>query len=319
MIRVYDRANLPDAVLEIIKIVRVRFATWTINFCPEKTGSPAEFSQAGIEVRWPQATNPDGSLEATQVVNEIVISNPTQGDFRWLREPEVHRHVDALFGPFFSPNGRFLLVQSTHPAVRIYDTRTWEQVRTLPGLPSDVVRYFPDKNWKLGVFASSKGDIGLWDSHKRRQIANLASGKELMDAEFSPDHSLVAVAFQSMTDVHPGGLRARIWRTNGTRVSELEPSNEIDHSSRDSLNVPDCWRGGPTASICSPLSTRRCSIPRTILRCGTRRLADMKETSPARATGSSGLWYSCRTGASLRNVIQAAKSTCGMRPRQSTE
>ena len=228
MIRVYDRANLPDAVLEIIKIVRVRFATWTINFCPEKTGSPAEFSQAGIEVRWPQATNPDGSLEATQVVNEIVISNPTQGDFRWLREPEVHRHVDALFGPFFSPNGRFLLVQSTHPAVRIYDTRTWEQVRTLPGLPSDVVRYFPDKNWKLGVFASSKGDIGLWDSHKRRQIANLASGKELMDAEFSPDHSLVAVAFQSMTDVHPGGLRARIWRTNGTRVSELEPSNEIE-------------------------------------------------------------------------------------------
>jgi WD40 repeat protein len=226
-VRVYDRANPPDPVLEIIRLVRVRFALWSIDFPPEKTGSPAEFSQAGIEVRWPRATSPDGSLEATQGAYEIVISSSTKGDFRWLREPEVNRHVDALFGPFFSLDGRFLLVQSTHPAVHIYDTSTWEQIQTLPGLPPDVVGYFPDKDWKLGVFASSKGDIGLWDSHTRRQIASFASGEELMDAAFSPDHSLVAVAVQRKTEEQTSGLHVRIWRTDGAPVSELEPWNQI--------------------------------------------------------------------------------------------
>ena len=227
VVRVYDRANLPDPVLEIIRIVRVRFAPWSIQFPPEKRGSSAEFSQAGIQVRWPRATSPDGSLEATQSAYEIVISSPTKGDFRWLREPEVNRHVDALFGPFFSLDGRFLLVQSTHPAVRIYETRTWEQIQTLPDLPSDVVGYFPDEDWKLGVFASSKGDIGLWDSHTRRQIASLTSGEELMDAAFSPDHSLVGVALQRKSEEQTGGLHVRIWRTDGTPVSELEPWNQI--------------------------------------------------------------------------------------------
>jgi len=227
VIRVYDRANLPDPVLEIIRLLRVRFATWSIHFPPEKTGSAAEFSQAGIQVRWPRATSPDGSLEATQNLYEIVISSPAKGDFRWLREPEVNRHIDGVFGPFFTPNGRFLLVQSTHPALRIYDTKTWQPVQTLRGLPPDVVSYFPDKNWKLAVFASSKGDVGLWDFHRRRQIASFASGEELVDAAFSPDHSLVAVALRCKTDEQTTELHVRIWRTDGTPVSELEPWNQI--------------------------------------------------------------------------------------------
>lgn len=226
VVRVYDRANLPDRVLEIIRINRAGVTPWSIHFPPEKAGSTAEFWQADLRVHWPLATSPDGSLVVSQGNYELVISGPTKGELHELREPEVNRHIDGLFGSFFSPDGRYLLVQSTHPAVRIYETKTWEQVQTLPSLPPDVVRYFPDKDWELGVFASSKGDIGLWDSHTGRTITSLHTGEQLMDAAFSPDHSLVAFALSSKTEEQES-LRVRIWRTNGTSVSELNPWDQI--------------------------------------------------------------------------------------------
>jgi WD40 repeat protein len=227
VVRVYDRANLPDSVLEIIRTSRADIKPWSLQFAPEKVGSESEFSKSGIQVPWPRPTSPDGSLYAAQGYYEIVISSPKQPALRELREPEVNRHIDGLFGAFFTPDGRFLLVQSTHPAIRIYDTKTWEQVESLPNLPTDAVAYFPDTDWRLAVFASSAGKIGLWDSGMRREIAQFGTGAELLDAAFSPDHSLVAVATQEKNEANKDEIRVRVWRVDGGLLSELRPSDQI--------------------------------------------------------------------------------------------
>jgi hypothetical protein len=160
VVRVYDRANLPDPVLEILRVSHAAIKPWSVHFPAKKVGSPQEFSEAGIAAHWPRPTSPDGTLEIAQGYYEIVVSSPDRPALHEFREPEINRHIDGLYGAFFTPDGRFLLVQSTHPALRIYDTNTWQPVESLPGIPADAVGYFPDKDWKVGVFASAGGEIG---------------------------------------------------------------------------------------------------------------------------------------------------------------
>lgn len=225
--RVYDRANIPDVIWEILKLTGTNIQHWSLHFLPEKKGSQAELSQAGIEVRWPQTISPDGSLRAEKGNYEIIIRNAKHVEIRHLREPEIKRHVDTLFAPFFSPDGRFLLVQSSHPAIRIYDTKTWQLLPSLPGLPRDVVAYFPDKDWKLAVFASSEGEIGLWDSRSRRKTATLGTDQKLLDAAFSPDQALVAVVTRGRKEGNTGKTQVRVWRSDGSMLSELQQHSDL--------------------------------------------------------------------------------------------
>jgi WD40 repeat protein len=227
-VRVYDRANMPDAVLQIIRLAGASIQPWTIHFPPEKVASAAELSAAGIPVPSYDRVSPDGSLKVAQGYHNVVVGSPTQPAIRELQEPEINRHIDSLFGAVFTPGGRYLLLQSSRPAIRIYDTKTWEPVDGLPGLPADAVAYYPDTDWKRAVFASSKGDMGLWNSSTQRELRNFGIG-EILDVAFSPDHSLVAVAWQAKNNDTDGALRVQVWRTDsGSLAAELQPSEQIE-------------------------------------------------------------------------------------------
>jgi WD40 repeat protein len=226
--RVYDRANMPDPVLKIIRLAGARIQPWTIHFPSEKVASAAEFVMAGIPVPSYDGVSPDGSLKVAQGYYNVVVTSPAQPGIRELSEPEINRHFDSLFGAFFTPDGRYLLLQSSRPAIRIYDTKTWEPVSRLPGLPPDTVAYYPDSAWKQAVFASSKGDMGLWNSSAQREVRNFGIG-EILDVAFSPDHSLVAVAWQAKNNDTDGALHVPVWRTDsGSLAAELQPSEQIE-------------------------------------------------------------------------------------------
>lgn len=69
---------------------------------------------------------------------------------------EMHQPANGpsyvyMYAAWFTPDGRHLLVLSSVPDIRIYDTSTWEQVDKLPGVPSDAVAYYPSRDWKHGV------------------------------------------------------------------------------------------------------------------------------------------------------------------------
>jgi len=227
-VRVYDRANMPDAVLQIIRLTGAGIQPWTIHFPPEKVAPADEFVAAGIPIPSYERVSPDGSLKVAQGYYNVAIVSPTQPRIRELREPEINRHIDSLFGAVFTPDGRYLLLQSSRPAIRIYDTKTWEAVDRLPGLPADTVAYYPDTDWKQAVFASSKGDMGLWNSSAEREVSNFGIG-EILDVAFSPNHSLVAVAWQAKGNDRDGALHVRVWRAdNGSLAAELQPSEQIE-------------------------------------------------------------------------------------------
>lgn len=227
LVRIYDRANLPDRILDAMAIVGAGIEPWTRHFAAQKTGTAAEFQAAPIHVPSYLSHSPDGTLEVAQGNYEVVVTTVGQPGYHELKEPEVNRHYDSLFGAIFSPDGRYLLLQSSRPAVRIFDTKTWEPVATLPGMPTDVVGYYPDTDWKRAVFVSSTGRFGLWDPITRREIANLGSAGKILDVSFSPDCSLVAVAFLTKAN-DSSTFHTRIWDLDGTVVSELRFAGQIE-------------------------------------------------------------------------------------------
>ncbi len=62
---------------------------------------------------------------------------------------------------------------SNLPAIYIYDTQTWRQVDSLPGLPSGGVAYYPSTNWKHGVVISAADKAELWNATATRTLATL--------------------------------------------------------------------------------------------------------------------------------------------------
>lgn len=221
---VYDRANLPDSILEILALTGAATGPMTMNFPPtvtrtqEEPGDKEEVGDKGIPVdaigirrthpRNPvtHALGPDTVTLAISPNREFMVERdlPFDGrlvvsDTKWpsvvLEKPDyvVNRRWIYFSHAWFSPDGRFLLLLSNLPAIYIYDTATWQQLKSSPGLPADALVYYPSSDWKRGVAVSRDGETSLWDAVAGRKLDTLDLDCELNGVSFSPDDSLVAV------------------------------------------------------------------------------------------------------------------------------
>jgi WD40 repeat protein len=275
LVRVYDRANAPDKILEILRLTHSRIKSWAPSIEPLSKWTAGDYSYYGGFGLCADGTRivtsgangpfriweaqsfapfkelplsfiplPDGSSKSPTPVfgftfspdqSLVIVDGMGQVDVRdarsWegirqLAEPDIGRERHGLTSPIFTPNGRFLLLQSDEPAVRIFDTTTWNKVDSIPGMPPGAVSYFPAQNGNRAIYASKSGSIGLWDPHARREVAELDTNGRVLRVSFSPDESLVAV----MTLHQNGGTntsnnyRLRIWgASNGELAHELRP------------------------------------------------------------------------------------------------
>src|SRR5262245_12338819 len=159
---VYDRADAPAEILEILRLSRSGIRSWLPQFQPvsewaahESYGDvalcmspdgkqiisssrqgPLRFWNPGTrevvkEVSIPQyisveglSFSPDGSLAAIQGRYEVrLLDTGTWRRFRDFTEPMIgQKPVSHLQ---FTPDGRFLLLRSGEPALLVYDTKTW--------------------------------------------------------------------------------------------------------------------------------------------------------------------------------------------------
>jgi WD40 repeat protein len=254
--RVYDRANMPDGVLEILRLAGTGIKPLASNFPAEKKWTKAEFGEAGIlpnaiGIGMPRdiltlAVSPDQSLivrqtlyqrHLTQIVdartlNVIQVLHEAQQDPRWI----------YVFRACFTPDGRYLLLLSNLPAIRIYDTRTWQPASTLAGMPAGLTAYYPSSDWGHGVAVRAAGEVDLWDATAGRQIARLELDGEIESVAFSPDNSLVAVTSVRQNPDQSSTFHLRIWETqSGKFVHELMPLEQVDH---DGIGDPLWWGDG---------------------------------------------------------------------------
>ena len=261
--QVYDRADAPGEVLDILRLscsgIRSRLpqfqpaSEWAahdshsdIVICISPDGKqivsssrqgPLRFwdpetREIVKEVSIPQyisveglSFSPDDSFAAIQGRYDVrLLDTGTWRRFRDFTEHMIgQKPVSHLQ---FTPDGRFLLLQSSEPALLIYDTKTWRRRQTPPDdMPRDAIAYVPSPTTKRAIYLSKSGALALWDADQRREIAKLDDNVRLDRAAFSPDEALVAVATAHKV---PGGYwmpyRIRIWRVvDGTLAHELRP------------------------------------------------------------------------------------------------
>lgn len=256
--RVYDRANAPQIVLEILRLTHSQIRPLTLDFPAEKKWPLTEFSETGIPsdaigIRGPDveestilAISRDRYLTVRQVLHDtpavtITDTNPSNL-IRTLREAQVgDRHIGITHAEF-TLEGRYLLLLTTLPAVRIYDTKNWQQVPSLPDLPPAAVSYFPSSNWKHGIFVNAAGDVALWDAESRTEVAGLDTDGKLFGISFSPDDSMFATTTGHQNKNMSSTFHLRIWSTaTGELIHELRP---FEQTARDDIGDPIWWPDG---------------------------------------------------------------------------
>ena len=263
--RVYDRANSPAEILELLRLSRSGIRSWGPQFQPasewaarDSYGDVAlcispdgkqiisssgqgplrfwdpETREVVKEVSIPQnnsvsglSLSPDGAFTAIQRWGDVhLLETKTWRRVQDFSEPIIGRKRNMLSHPEFTPDGRFLLLRSSEPALLVYDTKTWRRRQKLPDdMPRDAIAYVKAPTTKRAVYLSKNAVLTLWDADQRREIAKLDDNVRLDHIAFSPDESLVAVATGHKVS---GGIgnpyRIRIWRTEeGTLTHELRP------------------------------------------------------------------------------------------------
>jgi WD40 repeat protein len=286
--RVYDRANTPEKILEILRLTRSQIKSWVLKFQPQSQWTAEEPNNhgagalalspdgrqvisAGVSGTFPfwdpdssemlsevprsaigtigpsiitrLTLSADGSVAAVERWGEIdLLDTRTWRGIRKFSEPFVERNRHQLSNPQFTPDGRYLLLQSNEPALQIFETKTWQRRPTLPGMPVGVLAYFPAPSGQRSVYLAGSGAISLWNPKDNRDIGLLDDNGRIVRLAFSPDESMVAAV-----TLHKAGemtvptiFRVRIWKTdNGALLQEMRPFERSARSVDGLLWWPD--------------------------------------------------------------------------------
>ena len=256
--RVYDRANAPETVLEILRLSHSGLRPLTRDFPPQKKWPLSELSQTGIpedaiRFRGPDmeettilAISPDGYMTVRQVLHDtpavtITDTNPSNVIHK-LRVPQVGNRFVGITDAQFTPDARYLMLLTTLPAIMIYDTKDWQEVESLPDLPAKASLYYPSSDWKYGIAVYPNGDVALWDTQSRRQVAKIDTDGGVSAVSFSPDDSMVATTSSHENKDHSSTLHLRVWNVlSGEIAAELRP---FEQTTNGDIGAPIWWPDG---------------------------------------------------------------------------
>src|SRR5262245_30386149 len=233
-LRVYDRANSPAVILELLRLSHSGIRSWVPQFKPSSEWAARDsYSDVALcispdgrqiisssgqgplrfwdpetrevvkEVSIPQdisvsgiSLSPDGAFAAIQGWGDVhLLETKTWRSVQDFSEPIIGRRRNLLSHPEFTSDGRFLSLRSSKPALLVYDTKTCKRRQKIPdNIPRYAIAYVPSPTAKRAVYLSKSAVLTLWDADQRREIAKLDDNVRLDHVAFSPDESMVAVA-----------------------------------------------------------------------------------------------------------------------------
>jgi WD40 repeat protein len=123
-------------------------------------------------------------------------------------------HANAVLGVSFSPDGKMLATASYDSTVKLWDTSTGTEIKTLRHTNQVYdVSFSPDGK----MLASASGDktVKLWDTSTGTEIKTLTGHtNQVFDVSFSPDGKMLASSSKDNT--------VKLWDTStGTEIKTL--------------------------------------------------------------------------------------------------
>jgi len=236
-VKLYDRANLPDEILTMLRLTGARVDVLLPTFQPDKKWSPDEARNLGMHdfvtktltvyegSAWPEKGGMPRGGNIVRVIPEFW-QPPTYGGY-WVNG-------------WFTPDGRYLLVKwGLHVGALMYDTKTWEPVTDPKLFPQNLSNYLPSEDWRLGIAVTNDGELLVWNQETHEVLSRLQGLGVVRSIAFSPNHRQVVVDSGSDENVHK--WRLTIWDIqSGRMVRELFTGDRGYYP----YERPVWWNGG---------------------------------------------------------------------------
>jgi hypothetical protein len=268
-VRLYDSANLPDEIVELIRLTGARIQIKSPVFKPERTVPAAE--TAGLSL--PQAkrgydaltVSPDGSIG---VLHDFVTKTLTvyQGS-AWPQNgglPAGGKIVRVIpeswqpdvYGGYwvnteFTPDGRFLLVTwGSRIGAMLFSTATWQPVTDPRIFPQNLKEYLHTGDWNFGVAVTAAGETLVWDAQSHRVVSRLPGLGELEDPPVITDKNGQRVYTEKSGEIHYAAFspdRARVAIYSGPdNVNKLRLSIfDVQSGKKERDLWPVAWTSYP--------------------------------------------------------------------------
>jgi hypothetical protein len=215
LVRLYDTANLPDKIIELIRVTGVRISVRTPVLHPDTVWSAKQTETSGLWAAKHEecggdicglivspnktiAVFHDGSNNTLEVVQGS--TRPGSGYFsvsKVLRKiPETWQPANGGCdaGGNFSPDGGYFLVTLLcHEGVVLYDTREWELIADSRVFPQRLTEYLPFADWRLGIAVKKNRRTEVWDMQSHRKLFPLDGVGFVWGFALSPDGLRLAV------------------------------------------------------------------------------------------------------------------------------
>lgn len=140
--------------------------------------------------RWDELKfSPDGrTVAAIRTRGCAMLDIATWRDLFEIAEPRMGERHLPFSSPQFTPDGRYLLLRTREPALRVYDATTGKPAERPPYIPAEAVAFVQAPRQPRAVVQSPSATY-LWDTDLLRVIAPLDETGDLSGVAFSPDES----------------------------------------------------------------------------------------------------------------------------------
>ncbi|MBD2525150.1 HEAT repeat domain-containing protein [Nostoc sp. FACHB-133] len=161
-----------------------------------------------------QKLNP---IEFQQVWNSLLNQEQkvTKENIVWIQGIILKGHSSYVYSVSFSPDGKILASASADKTVKLWNTTTGKEIKTLTGHTDTVydISFSPDG--KMLASASADKTVKLWDTSTGKEIKTLTGHTDTVyDISFSPDGKMLASASSDKT--------VRLWDTStGKEIKTL--------------------------------------------------------------------------------------------------
>ena len=259
--RIYDRANMPEDILELSRITKRSVPSIVLSINPVAEIKAHRRNEGGLALSPNEKMLVSGSRN-----NDLIVWNPV------TRVKIFSTNIISKFslkGLLFSPNGEYLVAIGSYKLI-VLDTTNWKQVAqfktyrnriagtvkfthdgkylvasnpkgiityrvsdwqivNLPDLPKDTTTFFSSDDGKRMVIGMANQSTVLWNSETHTSYANISTNNPPLFAAFSPDNRKVAISSPYRNKRGSYLFRIQIYDAQtGQLIHNLSP-NEMRH------------------------------------------------------------------------------------------